>query len=356
MRAVSFEGIRRVAVSVLPDPEIEDPGDAVVAVRAAGVCGSDLHVYRGLEVGLDPGTAMGHEFAGEVVAVGSAVRGFRPGDRVASPFSTSCGDCPACRRGMTARCRRGRLFGWISGGRGLGGAQAELIRVPFADSTLVAMPEGLPFDLAVLAGDVIATGFFGAEQAGAAPGASIAVVGCGAVGLMAILGARELGAERIFALDAIPERLALAEIFGAEPISVAAPGSDSHNSADPALRINEATAGEGVDGVVEAVGSAESTRLAYAIVRAGGAIAALGVHNEPTFALTPGQLYDKNLTYRAGRCPVRIYLERLLRLADARRSEVARIISHRLPLAEGPRAYDLFDRRAEGCTKVVLSP
>ncbi len=347
MRALLYLGVRRLACADLPEPQILDPQDAIVAVRAAGVCGSDLHVYRGIEIGLDGGTAMGHELAGEVVAVGGAVSRFRPGQRVASPFSTSCGACPACLRGLTSRCARGRLFGWVHDGEGLGGAQAELVRVPLADSTLVAIPDELPFEIAVLAGDVLATGTFGAEQAGAAPGRSIAVVGCGPVGLMAILAARELGAERVFALDTVPERLALAAIYGGEPVPL---------ESAPLRWVLDATGGAGVDGVVEAVGSPAALRLAYDLVRAGGTISALGVHNEPTFALAPAELYDKNLTYRTGRCPARFYMDRLLELATRKTADLKRLISHRLPLNQGPHAYDLFDRRAEGCTKVMLLP
>ncbi len=347
MRAVVFEGVRHLACSEVADPKILAPTDAILAVGAAGVCGSDLHVYRGHEPGLDPGTPMGHELAGEVVAVGSAVERFAPGDRVVSPFSTSCGACPPCKRGLTSRCERGQLFGWVHEGEGLAGAQAELVRVPLADATLVPIPDELPYEIAVLAGDVLATGAFGAEQAGAAPGATIAVVGCGPVGLMAILGARELGAERVFALDSIPERLALAAGFGAEPVPL-----DAH----AVERIEEATGGQGVDGATEAVGSPAALKLAYDLVRTGGAISAVGVHNEPTFALAPAQLYDKNLTYRTGRCPARAYMDRLLPIAARRAGDLARMISHRLPLSEGPHGYDLFDRRVDGCTKVMLVP
>ncbi|HEV7668824.1 MAG TPA: alcohol dehydrogenase catalytic domain-containing protein [Thermoanaerobaculia bacterium] len=347
MRAVLFEGVRRLVCAEVADPQILDPGDAIVAVRASGVCGSDLHVYRGVEEGLDLGTPMGHELAGEVVAVGAEVQGLRPGDRVASPFSTSCGVCLPCRRGLTARCVRGELFGWVHEGQGLAGAQAELVRVPLASSTLVPIPDELPFEIAVLAGDVLATGAFGAEQAGAGPGAILAVVGCGPVGLMAILGALELGAERVFALDTVTERLALAESYGGEPVPL---------SAHPVEWILDATSGAGVDGVAEAVGTAAALQLAYSLVRPGGAISALGVHNEPAFALAPGQLYDKNLTYRTGRCPARAYMDRLLPIAARRAGDLARMISHRLPLSEGPHGYDLFDRRAEGCTKVMLLP
>ncbi len=351
MRALLFEGVRQVVCTSVPDPSIKDAGDVLVRVLAAAVCGSDLHVYRGLETGLDAGTVMGHELAGEVVEVGPGVTRFRVGDLVVSPFTTSCGSCFYCRLGLTARCERGQLFGWVEKGRGLHGVQAEFVRVPLADSTLVAVPEETPPEEALFAGDVLATGWFGAESAGAgsaAGGRTVAVVGCGPVGLMAVIAARELGAERVFGIDALPERLALAELWGAEPVDF--------QRMDAASHIREVTEGRGADGVVEAVGSPQASRLAYELVRPGGTIAAVGVHVEDRLAFKPGEMYDKNLTYRAGRCPARSYMDRLLPLIRSRKYDLGTLISHRLPLDDGPRGYDLFDRRVDGCTKVVLRP
>ncbi|HYN23075.1 MAG TPA: alcohol dehydrogenase family protein [Thermoanaerobaculia bacterium] len=348
MRALVFEGVRRVACAAVPDPAILDPGDAIVRVKAAAICGSDLHVYRGLETGLDIGTVMGHELAGEVIETGSGVHRFGRGDLVVSPFTTSCGVCFYCRLGLTARCERGQLFGWVEKGSGLHGVQAEYVRVPLADSTLVAVPEGTPPEEALFAGDILATGWFGAESAGAAPGKAIAIVGCGAVGLMAVIAARELGADRIFAVDSLPDRLALAESWGAEPVDF--------TSEDPRERIRDATGGRGADGAVEAVGTPEASRLAFDLVRPGGTLAAVGVHVEPHFAVAPGAMYDKNLTYRAGRCPARAYMDRLLPLIASRKYALGALISHRLPLEDGATAYDLFDRRAAGCTKVIFTP
>jgi threonine dehydrogenase-like Zn-dependent dehydrogenase len=349
MQALIFDSVRKLQHTTVPDPEIQDPGDVIVRVRVAAVCGSDLHVYRGLETGLDAGTVMGHEFVGEIVAAGSGVERFRPGDLVVSPFTTNCGTCFYCRSGLTSRCVSGQLFGWVEEGRGLHGVQAELVRVPLADSTLVRMPAGTPAEQALFAGDVLATGWFGAESAGVAAGGTVAVVGCGPVGLMAVIAARELGAERVFALDEIPERLALAERYGADPLDV-------RNAGNAGDRIREATQGRGADSVVEAVGSPRATRLAFDLARPGGTLAAVGVHGEPHLAFAPGEAYDKNITYRAGRAPARHYLERLLPLVQSGKYDLGALISHRLPLAEGARGYDLFDKRLEGCTKVMLLP
>lgn len=346
VRALVFEGVGRIAVATVADPTILEPTDAIVRTLVAGLCGSDLHVYRGKEHGLDAGTPMGHELLGEVVAVGREVSRFAVGDLVVSPFSTACGDCFFCRRALPSRCERGQLFGWVEHGRGLPGAQAELVRVPLADTTLVAVPGGLPAEEALLVGDVLATGWFGAENGGVTPGANVAVIGCGAVGLCAIGAARELGAGWVLAVDPNADRRRLAERFGA----------DAEAPEVAVERARGATAGRGVDVVVEAVGSPQATRLAYELVRPGGTLSVVGVHAEPELAVSPNALYDKNLTYRTGRAPARALIERLLPLVAARRLPLAALVSHRLPLADGPDAYAAFDRYEPGWTKVVFRP
>lgn len=337
MRALTFQGVREVVVTESPDPRIEAPTDVIVRVELTAICGSDLHVYRGAEAGLDAGTVLGHEFAGEVIEVGSAVEQLRAGDRVVAPFSTNCGACPACERGLTSRCERGELFGWVEGGRGLHGGQAELVRVPLADSSLVKIPDGRSA-AALFAGDVLSTGMFLAELGEAGPGRRVAVIGCGPVGLMAAVAAREAGAEEVFALDLVEERLELARGFGVTPVLA------SDASALPV----------GVDAALEAVGSPQSTRLAFGLLRHGGTLAAAGVHVEPHLAFSPGEAYDKNLTYRAGRAPARHFLERALEIGA--RTGVDRIVSHRIPLEEAVHGYRIFDGRLEGATKVLLEP
>ena len=347
MRALVFQDVKQLGCESIADAAIVEPGDAVVQVRLAAVCGSDLHIYRGHEAGLDAGTAMGHEFVGEVVAVGKDVERIQVGDQVLAPFTTSCGDCFYCRGGLTARCERGQLFGWVEKGQGLHGGQAEAVRVPMADSTLERLPDGVPVETALLAGDVLSTGCFGAERAGAGPGATIAVIGCGPVGLMAVFSAVRLGAARVFAIDRVPERLEQARELGAEPVDFAA--------VSPPEVLRQATHGRGADGVVEAVGTPQATRAAVDLVRPGGTIAAVGVHNEPQFALSPGEAYDKNLTYVAGRCSARHYMDRVIPwLRDG--VDLSGIFSHRLSLEEGVHAYRIFDEKLEGCTKVLLKP
>lgn len=347
MRALTFHHPGDVRCENVTDPTPLAATDAIVAVEAAGLCGSDLHVYRGHESGLDPGTVMGHEVLGRVVALGAGVRRLAIGDRVVSPFSTACGECFFCLSALPARCERGQLLGWVADGVGLAGAQAEFIRIPLADATLVSVAEELPAAEALLAGDVLATGWFGAELAGAGPGRSVAVVGCGAVGVLAAAAAGELGATMVFAVDGVADRRALAERFGAIAINPDEEGLEI---------VRQATAGRGVDSVVEAVGSPEATKFAYSLVRTGGAIGAVGVHTEAALAVSPGALYDKNLTYRAGRCPARALLPRLLDVVAMGRLPLASLISHQLPLAAGASAYAAFDRREPGWTKVVFTP
>jgi len=348
MRALTFQSERTVAVETVCDPRLEQPTDALVRVSLTAVCGSDLHVYHGRETGLDRGTVMGHEFVGEIVECGREVRGLTVGTRVLSPFTTSCGSCFYCHAGLTARCERGQLYGWVEDGRGLHGAQAEYVRVPCAAGTLVAIPEGVGEAEALLLGDVASTGYFCARQAGVQPGGVYVVLGCGPVGLMAVVGARHLGATDVFAVDAIPERLALAERFGARTLDL--------GRGDAIERIREASDGRGADAVLEAVGSSAASRLAVDLVRPGGTVSAVGVHTEPRFAFSPVEAYDKNLTFRIGRCPARSVLEELIPLVRSGRFDLTSIISHDLSLERAVEAYEMFDEKTDGCTKVVLRP
>jgi len=346
MRAITFQGERQVAFEIVPDPTILEPRDAIVRVERSAVCGSDLHAYHGREVGLDPGTVMGHEFLGTVVERGPSVRRFTAGDRVVSPFSTACGECDPCMRGLSARCVAGGLFGWVSNRRGLQGAQAEYVRVPLADTTLVAAPENVDLDVALLLGDVLPTGFYAARRAEVGEGATVVVLGCGPVGLAAVLAARAAGAETLFAVDGVPERRAVAAGFGATPF-------DS-NTDGVAKRLRDETAPQGVDAVIEAAGTPAASRLALELVRPGGTVVVVAVHNEENFAFPPSAVYDKNVTYRSGRCPARSLMPGLVDWVRSHQSDAARLVTHRWPLASGVAAYELFDSRGDGCIKVVF--
>jgi threonine dehydrogenase-like Zn-dependent dehydrogenase len=348
MQALTFGGIETILHQSVADPKILGESDAIVKIVMAGICGSDLHVYHGRETGLDEGTVMGHELAGIVIETGSEVKRFYKGARVLSPFTTSCGECYYCRIGLTCRCEKGNLFGWVQQGRGLHGAQAQYIRVPMADRTLVPLSNDLSDEKGLLLGDIFSTGYFCAENAGINSKGVYVVIGCGPVGLMTIIAAKNLGAEKLFAIDTVNTRLIKAKEFGAVPLNPLL--------ADVNGQILENTGGRGADAVMEAVGSSPALQLAIDLVRPGGIISSAGVHTAEFFPFSPGKAYDKNLTYRTGRCPARYYAEKLLREQVVQRCPVDEIITHRFSLPEGARAYEVFDKKLDNCIKAVLLP
>lgn len=344
MKGICFEGIERVAVRELPDPEIEDPGDVLVQVSLAGLCGSDLHPFFGRESGLDPGTVMGHELVGRVIAVGSGVRNLVAGDRVFAPFSTSCGDCFYCNRGLTSRCPRGQLFGWRAGGIGLHGCQAEQVRVPLAEGTLMKLPEGVSDESALLLGDNFSTGFYCAEMAGVRSGEVYAVVGCGTVGQLAIVAALASGADHVVAVDLDPARREAAARLGA----------DACGPEEVEQRVRDLTEGRGADAVMELVGLPAAQHLAFRLMRPGGILSVIGCHCTPDFAFSPVDAYDRNLTYRTGRCPARAYMEKLTPRVAAGEFSLDHLITHRFGIEDGVEAYDVFAGRRDGCVKAVI--
>lgn len=353
MRSICFLDVETVAVRDLEEPVIESPGDAIVKVHCAGLCGSDLHLFHGRETGADVGTIMGHEFVGEVVAVGGQVHEIQCGDRVCSPFTTNCGRCHFCRIGLTSRCEHGELFGWRSEGSGLHGGQAEYVRVPMAESTLLKIPDSISNQLALLMGDNLSTGFYCAEMAGlsarvdaARRPETVVVIGCGTVGLLSIFAAKQLGASKIIAFDLLPGRLKIAEEFGA--ITVA--GEDELSS-----RVSEATSDRGVDAVMELVGLPNAQQLAMKVLRPGGTMSVVGCHCAPNFAFSPKEAYDKNLVFKTGRCPARYYMQALFsQLASGEFPNLERLITHSFPIEQAVRAYDVFSKRKEDCIKAMI--
>jgi threonine dehydrogenase-like Zn-dependent dehydrogenase len=333
MDALVFRGKCQASFERAPCPVLVDPTDVIVKVELCGLCGSDLHPWACREVGLRLGTIMGHEFVGTVAQLGSEVCTLKVDDRVASPFTTCCGTCASCREGLTARCESGQLFGWIheESGQGLHGAQAQFVRVPLADATLLRLPAdkaAISNEEALLIGDILSTGFFVAESAlsasstgqtllgpaGAAivrstgeetadkgPRLNVAVVGCGPVGCCAIFALSILagsGALNIIAMDSVRERLKLAQKLGANVVIDAHGGGEATQNA-----LLSATGGRGADVVVEAVGSLGALEAALLAVRPGGAVGSCGCHTESTVQMS--RLYDKNLTLRSGRCSAR---------------------------------------------------
>ncbi len=348
MKAICFHDVERVTTQEVPDPEIQASTDAIVEVTMAGLCGSDLHAYHGRETGLDRGTIMGHEFVGTVIATGTAVCSLQVGDRVASPFTTCCGKCFYCRNGLTSRCERGELFGWRRNGCGLHGGQAERVRVALADTTLVKLDETLSDTMALLLGDNLGTAFYSTDMAEVRSERTCGIIGCGTVGLLAIHAARQKGADRIFAVDLIPERRALAQSLGAIAMTP-----------DTAVaQILEATEGRGVDSVIELVGLPPAQSLAYRMVRAGGILAAIGCNASPQFSFTPAQAYDKNLTIRTGRCPARVYMERtdeLVPSIDALTQQtIEGLVTHTFDISQSVSAYETFAGRMDGCIKAAI--
>jgi threonine dehydrogenase-like Zn-dependent dehydrogenase len=290
--------------------------------------------------------------------VGSDVRDFQVGHRVLSPFTTSCGHCFFCHSGLSARCDSWQFFGYQppddvdDDGRGIQGAQCEQIRVPLADSTLIQLPENVSIEEGMLLGDNFTTGFFCADQAAIQPDGVTVVLGCGAVGLSAVVAAKYLGAGTLVAVDAVPSRRQRAASLGAVV-------ADPADAAEVVRQLGDKTGHRAADSVLEAVGSPAAQQLAFALVRPGGVISAVGMHTARHFAFSPEDAYNRNLTYRAGRCPVRSYLDRLLPEIASGQLKVpaSEIITHpRYPLQKGPEAYRMFSQREEDCVKILLDP
>ncbi len=347
MKAITFQDVKQLAFEEVSDPLIEHPTDVIVKVELTAICGSDLHIYRGHETGLDRGTIMGHEFLGQVVEIGTSVHNIKSGDTVVSPFTTNCGQCYYCKIGLTCRCEIGQLYGWVSGGHGLHGAQAEFVKVPMADATLVKVDPTGNKDELLMIGDIFSTGYYAADNGGVNSETSVAVVGAGPVGLMAILGARDLGTKNIYVIDSVSERLAMAEEFGAKPIYLSEMSVDT---------VRSKTKNRGVDIAIEAVGNPAAARLAYEVVRPGGVISTVGVHTSDKMSFSPVEAYDKNLTYRSGRCPARYYMSKLMQVVNEKRYPLNRIISHHMPLSDGVEAYRIFDQKLDQSMKIMLHP
>ena len=330
MRALVLGGVRDIIVADHPDPVLEGSDEAIVRVEAAGLCGSDLHPYLGREPAA-PGVVAGHEAVGEIVAVGSGVRGFETGDRVIVPFTASCGRCPACASGLTARCARSQLFGWgdrDDTARRLDGCQAELVRIPLASSTLVRCPD-VSASHAVLLADNLPTAWEAFDRTRYRDG-TLAVVGLGSVGLCAVALATSMGVTDVVAFDPVAMRAAIAESLGARIV-------------------DQSTVTEiGATAVIEAAGNAPAQRMALALTRPGARISMISVQTDDSFAITPVEAYDQNLTLSLGRASVRSTLEeRLADLSAVDRRSVSAIVDRPgLPLSEGPETYRAFaDRR-----------
>ncbi len=345
MRALTFQGARTVRLDDVPRPTLKGPEDALVKVTTSAICGSDLHLYHE-RIPIQAGAILGHEFVGVVEDVGDHVQRVKPGDRVVACFFTYCGHCINCRRGWFSQCERKGVFGYGQHFGDLGGGQAEYCVVPLANQTLEPIPDAVSDEQALFVGDILATGFFGAERARIQPGDTVAVVGAGPVGLMAVMSAQLFGPSQVFAIDMVEERLKLAAQLGATPINAA--------DGNAAKQVKALTGGHGTDASVECVGLAATIETAIYSVRPGGTVSVVGVPEmlEGNFPHT--RIWWNNLTYTGGVCNVPAYMRQLLDLIAAEKLDPARIVSHRLNLDEGARAYEMFDRRE--ATKILLVP
>ncbi|MHB8917272.1 MAG: zinc-dependent alcohol dehydrogenase [Desulfocucumaceae bacterium] len=343
MKALVYKSPGRVAVEDVPAPVIMEKRDVLVRVTTAAICGSDLHSLHGL-TGADPGTVLGHEFCGVVEEAGDGVSWlFKQGDRVLAAPQVACGRCYFCQRGMLSGCREMAIFGSGPLFGDLPGSQAQYIRVPFADVALLHIPVGLDDEDVIFTGDILSTAYMGIE--GMSPGDTVAVLGAGPVGLMAVALARLHGASRVISIDPLEYRLQKAREMGAD-ITV------NPLREDPISAVYLSTGDIGADLVVEAVGTTDTFMNGMAMARTGGTFSALGIFSQPVEISNFDLL--KNLTVRTGLGnPYR--MEKLLSLIQNRRLDLRPVITHRMPLDQAEEAYRMFDAREDNVIKILLT-
>jgi threonine dehydrogenase-like Zn-dependent dehydrogenase len=332
-----------LGVEEVADPAILEPGDAIVEVRATAICGADLFPFHGMTPGFEAGTILGHEFAGEVVETGTAVSSVRPGDRVVNTSMISDGTCPSCRAGRVTQCAGRSLFGYSGVYPRLDGGQAELVRVPQADRALWRLPDEVSDEAAVFLADILPTGYGALVHGGVGEGDTVVVVGCGPVGLMAILCAQGL-AGRLLAVDGVAVRRELAGRLGAEPVA----------PEDAAEAVAAATGGLGADVVVEAAGSPGGLDASLRLARGRGVVSVVGAHFEPDYPLDNALMFERELTLRFSIGDPSADGPALLERIAAGELDPTPVVTHRMALADAAEAYRLFDSRE--ATKVVLAP
>lgn len=348
MKALVFNGPKDVRYESFEDPERSSANAAIVNVKHCSICGSDLHIYHGDHIGeadysgdLKP-FCVGHEFTGEIVEIGPDVRGLRVGDKVLASAGAGCGHCEACQMGQSFKCPLAAPFGLSDA---LNGGQAEFVNVPNADHTLMRIPEGVSDDQAVLMTDAAATAYFGTSNANIQPGGSVAVVGLGPIGLIGIELAFIMGAAEVFAIDPVEERRVRATALGAKAF---APGAAAHAA------IIEATRGEGVTSVFEASGVKPAVESTLGLVARGGTLSFIGLP-QPDVVLPMMALLYKNITVRAGVAPVPQLWAPLVPLFQKGRLKTQGLFTHRMPLSEGREAYKIFDAKADGVIKIMMT-
>jgi threonine dehydrogenase-like Zn-dependent dehydrogenase len=389
MKAVCWCGTGRMHVENVPEPRIINPRDAIVRITLTAICGSDLHLYDGFIPTMEKGDIIGHEFMGEVVEVGKGVTNLKPGDRVVVPFTISCGRCFYCRKQLYSVCDNSNPNAWIAETMygyspaglfgcshmmgGYAGGQAEYARVPFADVGPITIPDGLPDEKVLFLSDILPTAYEATLNCDIAPGDTVAVWGCGPVGLLTIKCAYLLKAQRVIAIDRFPERLRMArEQCDAEVIN--------YQQTDVREALNELTGGRGPDACIDAVGleahgpgilgmydrvktmmmletdRAYALRQAIEACRKGGRVFIPGVYGGLIDKLPMGSAFNKGLTLRMGQTHVQSYMKSLLDLIQRGAIDPSFIISHRGRLDEAPSFYETFKRKQDECIKVVMRP
>jgi len=352
MRAVVYHGPHDIRLETVSRPALKEPGDAIVRVTAASICGSDLHVLHGLMPQMNEGAIIGHEFVGIVDSVGSAVIGFTPGDRVVGPAAVWCGECRACRAGLFGACENGAIFGNGPLFGGLDGAQADYVRVPFAEVTLHHIPDGLSDESVLFAGDILPTAYSAVAglapgSRGPRPGETIVIFGAGPVGLCAVASARVFDPARIIVVDVEEYRLEMASRLGADLVIDA-------SAEDVRQIIKEATEGWGAEYVVEAVGRQETINNAIAVSAPGGVVSVVGVFQQPISVNAPRML-AKNSTLTIGMGDLG-RIKELIDLIAAGRLDLTPLITHRMALDDVVAAYEMFEKRTDGAIKILLTP
>lgn len=390
MLANCWKSIGKTEVVEVPDPRILNERDIIVKVTSSAICGSDLHLYNGFVPAMMPGDVLGHEFMGIVEETGPAITNLKIGDRVVVAFPIACGRCGQCQRGLFSTCENSNpnawmaeklwghspsgIFGYSHFLGGFAGGQAQYVRVPYADvGALKIEDDSLEDEHALFLSDIFPTGYMGAELCNIQPGDTIAVWGCGPVGLFALASARLLGAERVIAIDRFEYRLQLARAkCGAETLN--------YEKVDVLEALKELTGGRGPDACIDAAGTeAHGTsplytsdrikqrlmietdrpialRQAALACRSGGTISVIGVYAGFIDHFPMGAIMNRSLTIRTGQTHVQRYMKPLLDLIQNRQIDPSFVITHKLPLGEAPQAFDIFNKKEDNCEKVVLKP
>ncbi len=339
MKALVYEGSGKIALKDVPRPHIEQDTDVIVRVALTAICASDLHVIH-WGYNRPPNKILGHEFVGVIDEVGSGVKRFKAGERVLGICTIQCGQCPECNRGFPVYCHNGMRYS-----KEIDGAQAEYVRIPFADASVEPIPDGISYEDALLVGDIFPTGFMGAQYGSIVPGDVVAVFGAGPVGLAAMEAARLFGPSQIIAVDILDYRLDKAREMGADTVINA-------QKDDVAQAIGAATGGKGADVSIEAVGSAPTLQGAIASTAKGGNVSIIGIFRDPV-EIPMHTMVHQGLSIRMSVVNVS-GIDRLMALVGKGKVDLKPIITHTMPLDDIERAYQMFDEKLDGCVKIAL--